>query len=256
MYPGDPATEANQSRWGKLLRRPLWQKLYLSGVLMFVLLTVLTYSARFLPRAAVEIALGTLLIVGGVLIASGFIAWCWPLIVRLWRLWIGRVFLVILNALVLLLATALARLSVSASLQLPPQDFDLTVALFALPNYVFVWYFLLSVVTSVTGVTLFLVAGAKVIAGPRNQHPGWDLLHAVGALAVTGLMIGPFEMASKYLLDREFVRLVAYAVDFHEAANYPGVLAKERVRLHENGIVSSAVLVSGKVIITTQKRNF
>jgi hypothetical protein len=103
---------------------------------------------------------------------------------------------------------------------------------------------------------LFLVAIARAIIGPGNPFGGWDMLHAFGALAVAVLLVWPFEAASKYLHDKEFVRLVAYAADFHEAASYPGVLPKERVRLHENGIVSSAVIVSGKVIITTEKRNF
>ncbi len=255
MYPG----HVPDGKWEGLLKKlrcqPGWLQFYFVGALVAALMSAAIFVSKLSDSALLADVIRWLMSAFGVLFAIGFIIWCWPSLQSFWQRGIGKVAVLLVNGFALLFATGQARALVSSSLQLPPQDFELTVAFFT-PLYLFMFFYELATAGLLLVGFFFLLRWIYKAWQSAKSFHARELGHALGAIAagvVASILVAP---ATRFIFDAEFVRRIAYGADFHEAANYPGVLPKERVRLHENGIVSSAVLVSGKVIITTEKRNF
>ena len=74
--------------------------------------------------------------------------------------------------------------------------------------------------------------------------------HAMGAFAISYYAITTFDFSSTNAKTlHPLVKWVAYVGDFQPSLAYPGIQANERVRLHENGVISSAVIENGEVVI-------
>lgn len=169
---------------------------------------------------------------------------------KAWDTLAGKITVTVANLFILILSTILARNLVAESLGLPPQDFDLTVHFFVLLLVVPSWMFFLSLLVGIYAVSAF-VAGflLSVLRKPAKE---WVKLiaHAIGAFAVSWYAANAFDFFSTNTKTlHPLVRWVAYVGDFQPSFVYPGVKANERVRLHENGVISSAVIENGEVVI-------
>ena len=188
---------------------------------------------------------------------TGFLMWVVPKMRELWKYPVRRVALVALHATILFVAVPISRHFTALALGLPPQDFDITVAFVALELYPALWVLTLSLGAMILSVGLLLVSAVMAllssfhwIALGRAGH--WEqcshrlgfraCLHAMGAtlIAVGAAMLWGWH-ADLLLSHPDLIRRVAYLTDYQPAANYPGVNASARLRLHENGVVSYAV---------------
>jgi hypothetical protein len=78
--------------------------------------------------------------------------------------------------------------------------------------------------------------------------------HAAGAFAICIYTSSVFEFANKNEKSlHPPVRWVALFGDFQSAENYPGVGSTERIRLHENGVISVATIENNTVVIRVRK---
>lgn len=186
--------------------------------------------------------------------ALGFSIWCWPTLRKAWRNPIARVAILVLHVVVLMLATVLSRNVVAAALGLPPQDFDMTVNFLTLAMYVPVWSV---VVCLLVGVFAFFLYGYGLLVGLFEEgfSKCFKLFgQAAGAFAICFFSAKTFQLAAdNQELLYSAIRWTAYFADFQGAVAYPGVGAAERVRLHENGIVSTATVNGFEVSIRVRK---
>jgi hypothetical protein len=81
---------------------------------------------------------GTTLL-GCIACSLGFLLWIFPWLQKIWHTSFGKLAITFLNGSVLLVDIIFARLLVADALGLPPQDFDLTVAVCAWIFYIPVW---------------------------------------------------------------------------------------------------------------------
>lgn len=195
-----------------------------------------------------------LLFLASLAFAIGFSIWCWPTVKNVWEHPVGRAFIVILHLFVLLLAAILARNIVASALGLPPQDFDVSVSFIALVFYVPAWSMIVSILVGIFAFFLYLV-GLLIGAFNRPFKETAKLFgHAAGALAICIYSSTVFDFANKNENSlHPFVRWVALFGDFQSAEAYPGIGAAERIRLHENGIISVATVENNAVVIQVRK---
>lgn len=199
---------------------------------------------------------------GCALIVCGFVSWCYPFLRWLHGAWekpLAKTPIVILHLLVLLIATACARHAVSESLGLPPQSFDLSVALLALLFYIPAWLGVLAAVilpfAFVGWVVALLGLGLDFIwqqlSGPFNgfgykpvlkDHLGPVLFHCTGALMGAGLLTASFGYFTENFSPtfKAMTQVIALRSDFHQAPHYPGVQPGEWVHPLENGYIAFA----------------
>lgn len=186
--------------------------------------------------------------------AVGFTIWSWPYLTRVWAFPLGRACVAAIHVLVLLLSTACARFVVASSLRLPPQDFDLTVAFIALVFYVPAWSIVMSVMLACIAIIFELMAILSMfITKEFGGFMKW-IAHMVGALAICFFSQWVF----KFSVDNEaelrpLVKWIAFFVDFHPAPLYPGIQEGERIRLHENGVISVAAIKGGAIEIEVRR---
>lgn len=197
-----------------------------------------------------------------ILIISGFFMWCVPA-VRLWRAAWERPFaklpLILMHLFALLIATGLARSTVSQALGLPPQSFDLTVGFLAFLFYVPAWMAIAAFILTLAGgalflafVLLFVFVGSVQILAPvlawlgltkrPKSHSFMAYFHSLAAL-LTGYMLMTgyaFVTGSHNPGVLESIRYLAVKADFHSSPNYPGVASDEWVHPLENGYVAYA----------------
>ena len=172
----------------------------------------------------------------------GFALWAWPQTQARWSSLLGTAAKVVLHVFAGLVATAAARYQVSVALGLPAQDFDLTVGFLAvflyLPSWVLVVsaVLMLSYVITVPGLLWSVAMGREV--QERRFFIGAAHLIGAGGLAVYGWTFFGWAAEDKPALHSTILTLAAI-VDYQPAAAYPGLKPGERVRLHENGVVSS-----------------
>lgn len=184
-----------------------------------------------------------------VIFAAGFAVWCWPKLKRVWALPAGKVIISISNLFVLVLTTMLARSFVAESLGLPPQDFDLTVHFFVLLLFIPSWALIVSIPVGVFAFVSFI--GSLYFARFHKLVESLKLLaHTLGALAFCMYLGSIFDLFSKngealYPL----AKWIAWAGDFQPSTLYPGIKKDERIRLLENGVISSATIENGEVVI-------
>jgi hypothetical protein len=78
--------------------------------------------------------------------------------------------------------------------------------------------------------------------------------HMIGALSICYFSASGFGFVEKNVSSLfPLVKWVAYVSDYQPASNYPGIAVGERVRLHENGVVSVAVVRNGEINILVRK---
>lgn len=223
-----------------------------------------------------------LALTAGVTFAIGFAAWIRLQLRRLWVSFAGKLALALLHSLVLLLSIVPARVLVAEGLGLPPQDFDLTVAMLVVALYLPVWLLVIASTTllffaiALAVVSLLFVVERLldlIIFMPIRLFTGrmapleaslrrrvtWitnvGLGHAMGAAAIAILAAATWDsiVAQTRTLAGPAVRLVAYFSDFHRLPQYPGVDASKRTRLHENGVVSYAQRRGTEIVVTVGK---
>lgn len=185
--------------------------------------------------------------------AIGFVVWCWPFLVNAWAHPVGKVIIAILHLLVLLLSTAFARFVVASSLGLPPQDFDLTVSFVVIALYIPVWSIVASLFLGGAAL-VFEIFGLMGMIAPQSFGSTVKFFaHMSGALVLCFFFGRTFE----YVVEHErylypLIKRVAFISDFQPAAKYPGIGDNERIRLHENGVISFAQIQDGEVQIVVR----
>ncbi|SEM09986.1 hypothetical protein SAMN05518845_11662 [Variovorax sp. YR750] len=187
--------------------------------------------------------------------AFGFVVWSMPWLRRAWDHWFGRSVILVLHVFVLLLSAVLSRNIVAEAIGLPPQDFDLSVGFVALAMYPLAWCFVIMIPLGLLAVLFQL--GAFVMSTWRRS-PDWDVLrqvgHCVGAFAVLGgiaFISDGYSTLQKHA--HPAIRWIAFFSDYQTAASYPGMSPNERIRLHENGVISFPIIENGVLRIRTRK---
>jgi hypothetical protein len=203
-----------------------------------------------------------------ILFGLGFILWVKPWLQDKWRTSHGKLLLAGMHAAILFLAVIPSRYFVSSALGLPPQDFEITVHLFAVELYPALWLLLMSFALLAVSLILFLLTAlcivstypifndllllsSKLLAAQskmrsfiesgRDQFISKAFGHFVGAVFVSLAAAYVWDLHAKFLTENPaIIRWAAYATDFHQSKNYPGVDSNKKLRLHENGVVSYA----------------
>jgi MFS family permease len=189
------------------------------------------------------------------LLAAGFVVWAQPTLKRLWSSDFGKRARPLVHVGVGLMSTIFARHQVSRVLGYPPQDFDLTVYSLAFLFYIPLWVLFVSFplfVGSAICAFFAFIAGFFVFGtGTHKEKITRFTTHSLAALV---LFIAVLICASKAMSMVESntsfaVKLVAFLADYHYAENYPGIEPGERIRLHENGVVSISSWKDGEINI-------
>ncbi len=238
-----------QSQADKVAGLPRYLQIYLGSLTLLLLFAVVNL---FHPDPFVS---------GGLYVAVngfvlGFVVWAWPIVEAKWSSRLGKVTKTVLHLFAALIATAVARYQVSSALGLPAHDFDLTVAFFALVLYLPAWalivYLLLAPIYLVGVPALVLSSSFRA----RLEHSVFwiGLAHLAGAAGLSLYAWSFFNWAAedKPSLHSTIVT-VAALVDYQPAKDYPGIGPKERVRLHENGIVSSVEFTKEGVVLRVRQ---
>jgi len=220
--------------------------------LSFALLLMGATLALLSPSS--KIALQALMLLSSFGFAIGFSIWCRPYVARVWAHPVGKALVTTLHVLVLILATAFARFVVASSLGLPPQDFDLTVGLIAIVFYIPAWSIVVSLLLGTTAILWELVGLLSVFITRSSGSAAKCFAHMAGALAICFFSGGVYQFA----MDNErflhpLIKWVAFFGDFQPAPLYPGIHEGERIRLHENGVISAADVKNGTIEIRVRK---
>jgi hypothetical protein len=221
-------------------------------------LTGLFFIAIFLLAALAFPAFkGThqvMLFIASLAFAIGFLIWGWPTVKKVWLHPVGRTLIVILHLFVLLFAAILARSVVASALGLPPQDFDVSVSFITLLFYIPAWSIVVSIVLGISSFFLYFI-GLLIGAFNRPFKETAKLFgYAAGALAICIYSSSVFEFANNNEKSlHPLVRWVALFGDFQSSKDYPGVGANERIRLHENGVISVATVENNTVVVRVRK---
>jgi hypothetical protein len=217
--------------------------------------------------------------ISGALFVAGFLVWIAPQLKLAWQSPAGRFLLTAAHATILFLAIPIARDFAAEALGLPPQDFDLTVAVLTLELYPSLWVLAcafamllmfagllaLSCISSLASWPLLIRAYLFVIRAPADQS--WQAVsrrqnrfvtrtafHAFGAALIASGAAVLWDWHTRFLMSHpDLIRWVAYFVDYHRAPLYPSIDIHARLRLHENGVVSYAVPRDGGVRIIVKR---
>ncbi|MCC2954775.1 hypothetical protein LK542_03995 [Massilia sp. IC2-477] len=182
--------------------------------------------------------------------AAGFALWLQPVVLGFLQRRPGKLALAVIHAFLLLVSLAIARHVVAAATGLPPQDFDLTVGFVALACYLPAMALAATVATGIAALVFQLLFFARSLLRKPLRAVAMAAGHMTGALALVSL-------ASQLLQEAErqhhhlypTVRWIAYYSDYQAMPRYPGIAPGARVRLHENGVVSTATRQGGSVSI-------
>lgn len=249
-----------QELWERHGERRLVKASILASVMLFALMN--WYGPDAWPTVSMALLMATAFAFSGAVWLHGKVKW------------LLRSSLIVngFHVLVAFVAAVPARDIASKALQLPPHDFDLSVALITGALYLPVWGMLAGLLIALAAVCLLayalvaaLVVGTAVgpplqsfLSGTRWQVQCERWLARVRDRAerygVRGL--GSFVVAGGLTLLSAFVfqavqsqlpmvRWVAYWADYQDPGRYPCVTnaappGGSRVRLHENGIISVA----------------
>lgn len=218
----------------------------------FAVLLVGAALALFSPGS--KIAQQALMLLSCFGFAIGFSIWCRPYVTKVWAHPLGKALVTTIHVFVLILATAFARFVVASSLRLPPQDFDLTVALIAIVFYIPAWSIVVSVLLGSTAILWELVGFLSMFFTRSSGSVAKCFAHMAGSLAICFFSGSVYQFA----MDNEkslhpLVKWVAFFSDFQPAPLYPGIGEGERIRLHENGVISVADIKNGTIEIGVRK---
>lgn len=206
--------------------------------------------------------------ISAILFGLGFVLWVQPWLQDKWKTTHGKLLLAGIHTAILFLAVIPSRYFVSKALGLPPQDFEITVHIFAVELYPALWFLLLSVALFAVSLILFLLTvlcmmssypfindmlllASKLLSSQSKMRSfiesGRDRFisrafgHVMGAIFVALAAGGVWDLHARFLLDNpNIIRWAAYATDFYQSKNFPGVDSSKKLRLHENGVVSYA----------------
>jgi hypothetical protein len=216
-------------------------------------------------------------LLAGAICAIGFGSWIFPWLRKLWRSAMGKLVLAWLHAVVVVLTLIPAYSLVAEAVELPPQDFEVTVALCAAVLFLpIAWIDVFLFPIAILSVLLFFAFGVLSLLNVMLSSEGWRLLilclkpnfptaayrlrrfveqgrsksvehasnswgRALGAFMLVFVVAVAHEQypsAKAYL--KPIVRGVAYLADYQQVPKYPGIDGNRRSRIHENGIVSCA----------------
>lgn len=173
--------------------------------------------------------------------------------------WAARFF----HIFVVFLAAIPARFAVATATGLPPQDFELSVALITGLLYIPVWFGVVSAILLAVATVQFLYAGFMLLTtklgqqfvcplvSVQNTVRTWSIKQSeesgrfikltVGTVFLSTLLACAFAVLTISIVNQSvFVRWIAYCADYQPMANYPCLASSQRARLHENGAVSIA----------------
>lgn len=175
--------------------------------------------------------------------------------------WLRNLF----HLIVVFIAAIPARNAVAQAIGLPPQDFDLSVTLLVGILYIPTWFAVVGIGLLAVAIGQFFYGGALVgvdwLITPKPCLPGFtprpnDQLSrliscaasgkrhvelAFGTLLIALFFVGLFGTLTQLIVNQTtLVRWVAYKADYQSIPKYPGISADQRVRIHENGVVSIA----------------
>lgn len=192
----------------------------------------------------------------------GFAIWAVPKAADIARSRGGVAALVCLQALMIPLCLALARNIVADALHLPPQSFDVTVALLSVLLIPVTWSALiivlillvslmLTVAVMFAGLAIFCLQMSSILVAPleslSNRLRVWCMMlysyqsttvaHITGAFVVALVGCGLVAGYGALVFDRATIRFAAYILDFSISSDYPDVRQGVPMRLLENGVV-------------------
>ena len=236
-------------------RKSLSGKCYTAGTSVLMLVAgVLIMNPRTNPGTLSLFAAGPLL-----LFMAGFLIWIVPKLLAFGRSRVGTVPLVVLSALLAPFCLAGARQYVGAAVRLPPQSFDVTVALYAVLYLPIAWaavaVCILLLAFLVFPIAAMVSSSIRIpLQGFATNPAGWfartlgriesveneAINHALGGIVLAGVIVLFVALYSKAVLNQEVTRLMAYGLDFSQADMYPGIEPGRRMRLLDNGFVAYA----------------
>jgi hypothetical protein len=205
------------------------------------------------------------------LVILGFIIWCFPFARWLRAAWdkpYAKIPIVIVHLLVLLTSTACARYAVAETLGLPPQSFDLTVAILALLFYIPSWLGVLAMIVAPLALATFTVTAIgllldtawlqlSTLIGGYGYRPSVRKALNLYLFHSTGALMGSVLLAYSYgYLTENFspafktvTQVIAIRSDFHKARHYPDVQPGEYVHPLENGYIAFARVQDDKSVV-------
>ena len=234
---------------------------------------------------------GWLIRLAAVLICLGYLMYVFPFVKKLWAYAAFKAFAYLFHAIVLVGAVFTAKTLVASAINLPPEDFDITVSLLSIPLYPLIWLALGTLVLILT-IPIFFLIGIlltpvlfvidvvrdyfryrKLVS--KNKHGlekyygsneillskkyGYDILsHCVSAFLVLGLVFyntSPI-IESTEVTEKAIEHLVYY-FDYSDIDRYPCIDKQKKVKVHRNNVVSyaSATAATGVVIEVTRLNN-
>jgi len=191
-----------------------------------------------------------LLLLGAICLAIGFLLWSRPAVRQIAASDSGKVAIALLHAVAILVATVFSRSLVASALQLPPQDFDLTVYTFAVAIYLPALAIVSAAIFMAIAVVM-LFAGSFLAAFGKNVQVLF--LHGFGALIISAILLYAVDnMSFPAHATTELVKRIAYHMDYFEIPLYPEA-GHDRIRLHENGVISVATPTDDGIAITVRQ---
>lgn len=226
-------------RVAKIRTTPNWGMLYAAGAV--ILIVVLPLAPRSWG--------GYIVFLGGVSLAAGFCVRAWPVLRYVWsRPW-GKVVFTGANVAVAVVAHVFAVGAVAEALELSPELFGETVTLVSLMMVWPVWLFIISVVLALLTFGLFVGGMAsESVRGFRTDAGLSTIVHACGAIAlllvVAYFLDNPLTRQTQRI---EWIKRIAYHVDFHLIPRVPGAPTDIRAKVIENGWLVVAVERGGRI---------
>jgi hypothetical protein len=164
-----------------------------------------------------------------------------PLVIKIWKFRTIKIIFGFASFVSLIAVHALARSMVATAMGLPPQDFELTVQLCTIVFYIPVWIFLIIIFV----IPLILIFEVRLLWGiivkTQFHKTATQFGRFFALMSMLLISFYVFIFISKIQENSPpTVRWIAYLCDYHEAYNYPGIKKGERIRLHENGVISVA----------------
>jgi|GEM_PF-1706292 len=236
----------------KWSRKSLSGKCYTAGTSVLMLVVgVLFLLPRTNPGTLSLFAAGPLL-----LFMAGFLIWIVPKLLAFGRSRVGTVPIVVLSALLAPFCLGGARQYVGDVLKLPPQSFDVTVALYAVLSLPIAWaavaVSILLLAFVVFSIAAMVSSSVRIPLQSFATNPaGWfarmlgriesvegeTINHALGGIVLAGVIVFFVALYSTAVLNPDVARLMAYGLDFSHADKYPGIEPGQRIRLLDNGYV-------------------
>lgn len=217
---------------------------------------LVSYLAISWASPASKLAQQALLLLSSLGFGIGFVLWCRPAVVRTWEHPLGKAAISIAHVFVLLLAVVFARYTVASAHELPPQDFDLTVSFLSLILYVPAWSIVVTLVLGGVAIILELIGLLCGFLGRPTIESAKMFAHMVGAFAVCFFVSNVFDFVAKNQRTlHPLIKWIAFVSDFQASPKYPGVGMNDRIRLHENGVISFARIQDGRIVIGVRKHD-